>query len=72
MWKRPSPVVELNRAAAVAMAEGPSEGLELIASEIYASAAVLEALCVTVDSAGSAAQDDSVGEDQSAEQATTR
>jgi len=32
MWKRPSPVVELNRAAAVAMADGPSKGLELIAS----------------------------------------
>src|ERR1700722_12834196 len=30
--KRPSPVVELNRAAAVAMAEGPSSGLELIAA----------------------------------------
>jgi RNA polymerase sigma-70 factor (ECF subfamily) len=30
--KRPSPVVELNRAAAVAMAEGPSRGLELIAA----------------------------------------
>jgi RNA polymerase sigma-70 factor (ECF subfamily) len=29
--KRPSPVVELNRAAAVAMAEGPSKGLALIA-----------------------------------------
>jgi RNA polymerase sigma-70 factor, ECF subfamily len=29
--KRPSPVVELNRAAAVAMAEGPSRGLALIA-----------------------------------------
>jgi RNA polymerase sigma-70 factor (ECF subfamily) len=29
--KRPSPVVELNRAAAVAMAEGPSNGLALIA-----------------------------------------
>jgi RNA polymerase sigma-70 factor, ECF subfamily len=29
--KRPSPVVELNRAAAVAMAEGPSSGLALIA-----------------------------------------
>jgi len=28
--KQPSPVVELNRAAAVAMAEGPSRGLELI------------------------------------------
>jgi RNA polymerase sigma-70 factor, ECF subfamily len=32
MWKRPSPVVELNRAAAVAMADGPSKGLELIAA----------------------------------------
>ena len=31
-WKRPSPVVELNRAAAVAMADGPSKGLELIAA----------------------------------------
>jgi RNA polymerase sigma-70 factor (ECF subfamily) len=30
--KRPSPVVELNRAAAVAMAEGPSGGLELLAA----------------------------------------
>ncbi len=30
--KRPSPVVELNRAAAVAMAEGPSSGLELLAA----------------------------------------
>src|SRR6202046_481387 len=30
--KRPSPVVELNRAAAVAMAEGPSSGLALIAA----------------------------------------
>ena len=30
--KRPSPVVELNRAAAVAMAEGPSRGLALIAA----------------------------------------
>ena len=29
--KRPSPVVELNRAAAVAMAEGPACGLALIA-----------------------------------------
>jgi RNA polymerase sigma-70 factor, ECF subfamily len=29
--RRPSPVVELNRAAAVAMAEGPARGLELIA-----------------------------------------
>jgi RNA polymerase sigma-70 factor (ECF subfamily) len=28
--KRPSPVVELNRAAAIAMAEGPAKGLELI------------------------------------------
>ena len=28
--KRPSPVVELNRAAAIAMAEGPSTGLALI------------------------------------------
>jgi RNA polymerase sigma-70 factor (ECF subfamily) len=28
--KQPSPVVELNRAAAVAMAEGPARGLELI------------------------------------------
>ncbi|OYN80796.1 excinuclease ABC subunit UvrC [Mycolicibacterium sphagni] len=36
------------------------------------AAAVLEALGVTVDSAVSAAQDDTVGEDQSAEQATTR
>ncbi len=31
LQKRPSPVVELNRAAAVAMAEGPSRGLALIA-----------------------------------------
>jgi len=30
--KRPSPVVELNRAAAVAMAKGPSSGLALIAA----------------------------------------
>jgi len=30
--KRPSPVVELNRAVAVAMAEGPSSGLALIAA----------------------------------------
>lgn len=30
--KRPSPVVELNRAAALAMAEGPSSGLALIAA----------------------------------------
>jgi RNA polymerase sigma-70 factor (ECF subfamily) len=30
--KRPSPVVELNRAAAIAMAEGPSSGLALIAA----------------------------------------
>ena len=30
--KRPSPVVELNRAAAVAMTEGPSRGLALIAA----------------------------------------
>jgi RNA polymerase sigma-70 factor, ECF subfamily len=30
--KRPSPVVELNRAAAIAMAEGPSSGLILIAA----------------------------------------
>jgi RNA polymerase sigma-70 factor, ECF subfamily len=30
--KRPSPVVELNRAAAGAMAEGPSSGLELLAT----------------------------------------
>lgn len=30
--KRPSPVVELNRAAAVAMAEGPPRGLALIAA----------------------------------------
>jgi RNA polymerase sigma-70 factor, ECF subfamily len=30
--KRPSPVVELNRAAAVAMAEGPANGLALIAA----------------------------------------
>jgi len=30
--KRPSPVVELNRAVAVAMAEGPSRGLALIAA----------------------------------------
>jgi RNA polymerase sigma-70 factor, ECF subfamily len=29
--KRPSPVVELNRAAAIAMAEGPASGLALIA-----------------------------------------
>ncbi len=29
---RPSPVVELNRAAAIAMAEGPSIGLELLAA----------------------------------------
>src|SRR5271170_349701 len=31
LQKNPSPVVELNRAAAVAMAEGPSKGLALIA-----------------------------------------
>jgi RNA polymerase sigma-70 factor (ECF subfamily) len=30
LQKRPSPVVELNRAAAIAMAEGPSNGLALI------------------------------------------
>jgi RNA polymerase sigma-70 factor, ECF subfamily len=30
LQKQPSPVVELNRAAAIAMAEGPSRGLELI------------------------------------------
>ncbi len=32
LQKNPSPVVELNRAAAVAMAEGPAKGLELIAA----------------------------------------
>jgi RNA polymerase sigma-70 factor (ECF subfamily) len=32
LQKQPSPVVELNRAAAVAMADGPSRGLELIAA----------------------------------------
>jgi RNA polymerase sigma-70 factor, ECF subfamily len=32
LQKQPSPVVELNRAAAVAMADGPARGLELIAA----------------------------------------